>query len=281
MKFSNTSKDLYNTCPYKWYLHYKKNYRSVRQGSALVFGTSFDLALNELLTNKNLIIASEVFTKDWSQWKDLPIIDFFKSDLDESLLNAWELIEVQSAKPELKQHLLGYYTLLNKGLRMLAEYEQNLLPEIKLVLSVQGEFTIPIPETEHTVGGKLDLQAVLQDDKKYIIDNKTTSTPYPKNSAETKEQTALYSIGCPGFDGVGFFTVNKKTFATQKLLGVPPKELQEAVIKQFQDLAKNIDEGKFDKNKKGCYSFGSKCQFYSHCFGDGFSEDIYESEKNI
>lgn len=283
MKFSNTAKELYQLCPYKWHLHYQKKYRSVRVGSALAFGVAFDLALNELLTSRCALKSHEVFLESWSEWKNKPIIDYYKSDLDRELCSPWELQEIDLPQNKaVSEHLLGYYTLLNKGTKMLAAYEAEILPKIKKTLSVQTEFTIPIHGTEDTVGGKLDLIAELEDGNTYILDNKTTSTPYPKNSCETKPQTALYAIGVPEHEGrVGFLTVNKKTFKTQILTGVAPTELREAVMAEFTELSKNVQKGNFEKNRKGCMAFGQKCPYYSHCFGDGFSSDIYEEVKDV
>jgi len=276
-KFSHSSKELYQTCPYKWHLHYQKKYRSVRVGSALAFGNSFDLALNELLLTRDILKATEVFLASWAEWKNKPLIDYYKSDLDISLCSAWELEEAKSS-----EHLLGYYTLLNKGLRMLAAYDAEVLPEIKNVISVQSEFEIAIPSTEDTVGGKLDLIAELGDGKTYILDNKTTSKPYPKNSCQTKPQTALYALGLPEYENrVGFLTVDKKTFKTQILTGVAPKELQETVMSDFKNLSESVGQNQFDKDKKGCMAFGQKCIYYSHCWGQGFSEDIYEEVKDV
>lgn len=282
MRFSHSSKEMYETCPYKWKLHYQNKYRSVRVGSALAFGNSFDLALNELLTSRDILKASEVFQADWGQWKHKPIINYYKSDFDRELCSPWELDEIDLPQfSDVSEHLLGYYTLLNKGLRMLTAYEAEILPKIKNVISVQREFDIPIPGTEDTVCGKLDLIAEMDDGNTYILDNKTTSTPYPKHSPSTKPQTALYSLGLPEYNNnTGFLTVNKKSFATQVLLGQAPEELKEEVINQFTELSEKIKSEKFSKNKKGCFSFGQRCQFYSHCHGEGFSEDIYEEVKD-
>lgn len=282
MKLSHSAKDVWKTCKYKWHLHYQKRYRSVRVSSALAFGSSFDLALNELLLTKDLLKATDVFWNSWEEWKHKPLVDFYKSDFNPDLLSKSDLDEIQSeeADTDLQDHLLNWYSLRAKGLRMLSEYDLNIMPSLAEIISIQGEFEIPIPNTEHTVGGKLDLIAKIGEDT-YILDNKTTSQPYAKNSCLTKEQTALYAKGMPEYNSnVGFLTINKKDFRTQILLGKAPEELQESVMQDFVSMATEIDNStEFDKNKKGCYSFGSKCQFYSHCWGDGFDESIYEAEK--
>ena len=280
LKLSHSAKDVWKTCKYKWHLHYQKRYRSVRVSSALAFGSSFDLALNNLLETKDIILASEVFYNSWEEWKYKPLIDFYKSDYNPKLLSGIDEQEILSEDEDLKEHLENWYSLRAKGLRMLAEYDLHIMPSLAEIISIQGEFEIPIPNTEHTVGGKLDLIARIGEHT-YILDNKTTSQPYAKNSCLTKEQTALYARGMPEYDSnVGFLTINKKDFRTQILLGKAPEELQESVMQDFVSMATEIDSTtEFDKNKKGCYSFGSKCQFYSHCWGDGFNENIYEAEK--
>ena len=52
-------------------------------------------------------------------------------------------------------------------------------------------------------------------------------------------------------------------------------------MSDFKNLSESVGQNQFDKDKKGCMAFGQKCIYYSHCWGQGFSEDIYEEVKDV
>jgi hypothetical protein len=252
-------------------------YRTSIESSALVFGNAFDLALNDMLEGSKDYHAT--FDKAWDTYKDTKI-DYYKSDLNEALLT-----EEEKQLPVSQQN---YISMRKKGHEMLVSYYKNILPRIKEVISVQGELNISGQDedgnyTEDYITGKLDLIAMIEDDsgvvRQALLDNKSTSEPYPKNSVNKKDQLPLYACGYPEIDLFGYLTINKKTFKTQIILDTITEERKQEVLDKFIETLYNIKEEKFEQNSKGCYSFGKRCSFYTHCHNDYFSDDIYLKEK--
>lgn len=276
-KLSHSAKERYDQCGYKYYLHYIEGYRSSILKSPLCFGNAFDEALNSLLKGETNY--KEVFDKEWDKYKDTEI-DYFKSDLDTSLLT-----EEQLKLPESQQYFLS---MKAKGEKMLDAYHKEIYPRIKKVISVQDEISIVGHddngnETDDSITGKIDLIAMIEadDGKVYLTlaDNKTTSQAYAKNSVQTKPQLALYAIGKPEIDKFAFLTVNKKTFKTQVIIDNVPEENKDVVLNEFVDVLHKIKDRVFEKNEKSCYAFGKRCEFYSLCKHNRMTKDIYKKTK--
>jgi hypothetical protein len=270
-------------------LHYIDRKRSLKTSSALCFGNSIDNALNELLLTRNYAGAELVFTEDWLQYKENYNIVFYKSDSDITLLTLQQAEDIDAEQDEEKKlHLLAWYTLFQKGRAMLDAYYRDILPRIVKVISVQEPINLvgyddDGQETSDSITGIIDLVAeVVMDDGEIveaIIDNKTSSQPYPKNSIEKKEQTALYSVAKPQYSHVGFAVMMKKQLGrTQLLIGKPPEELKEQTMQNFLDVLGKINAGHFPQNRKSCFAFGSKCCYYSYCHKGKFDDDIYDAE---
>ena len=278
-RLSFSAREKYELCPYKYYLHYVMRYRSSLQSSALVFGNALDLALNDMLTGSQLY--HEVFDSEWSKYKTIcDTIDYYKSDLDVSLLT-----EEEQTLPKPMQNFLS---LKAKGHKLLIAYREQIMPRIKSVVSVQGEVTIAGYDdagvvTEDSIYGKLDLIAMIENDSgevvKALLDNKTTSEPYPKNAVQTKDQLALYAAGFSDIEWFGYLTLNKKNFKTQVILDKIPEEKKEQVLEKFVSTLDKIKDNEFDKNTSSCFSYGKRCEFYSHCYRGYFEKHIYKEEK--
>lgn len=278
-RLSFSAREKYELCPYKYYLHYVMKYRSSLLSSALVFGNALDLALNDMLTGSQLY--HEVFDSEWSKYETIAdTIEFYKSDLDVSLLT-----EEEQTLPKPMQNFLS---LRAKGHKLLIAYHEQIMPRIKSVVSVQGEVTIVGYDdggaaTEDSIYGKLDLIAMIENDNgetvKALLDNKTTSEPYPKNAVQSKDQLALYAAGFSDIEWFGYLTLNKKNFKTQVILDKIPEEKKEQVLEKFVSTLDKIKDNQFDKNMKSCYAFGRRCEFYTHCHKGYFSNDIYQETK--
>ncbi len=278
-RLSFSAREKYELCPYKYYLHYVMKYRSSLQSSALCFGNALDLALNSMLEgNQDYHF---IFDSEWSKYKEInDMIEYYKSDLDTTLLSEKEL-----TLPLQEQNFLS---LSRKGIKLLDSYKKEIMPRIKEVVSVQSELNIKGydesgSETDDSIYGKLDLIAMIEDDtgtiKKALLDNKTTSEPYPKNAVQKKDQLALYACGYEDIELFGYLTLNKKNYKTQVILDTIDSTKKEEVLSKFVDTLHNIKNENFDKNKKSCYAFGRRCEFYTHCHQGYFSPDIYEDTK--
>lgn len=276
-RLSFSAREKYELCPYKYYLHYVMRYRSSLQSSALCFGNALDLALNSLLEgNQNY---HEIFDSEWSKYKNVSI-EYYKSDLDTSLLKEQEL-----TLPIKEQNFLS---LSHKGHLLLDSYAKEIMPKIKKVISIQEEMTIHGYDqhgdtTEDSIYGKLDLIAMIEMESgeivKALLDNKTTSEPYPKNAVQKKDQLALYAAGFSDIEWFGYLTLNKKNYKTQIILDKISEHKKEEVIQKFVKSLDDIKNNNFEKNTKSCYSFGRRCEFYTHCHQGYFNSDIYQETK--
>jgi len=276
-RLSHSAREKYEQCGYKYYLHYVLRYRSSLQSSALCFGNALDLALNDMLSGSQLF--HEVFDSEWSKYSTTTI-DYYKSDLDMNLLT-----EEERELPLAQQNFLS---LKYKGHKLLEAYYVEILPRIKKVISIQDEITIKGydedgSETEDSIYGKLDLIAMIEKDNGEVVhallDNKTTSEAYSKNSVQVKDQLALYSAGFSDIEWFGYLTLNKKNYKTQVILDRIPEEKKADVLSKFIDTLDKIKNKIFEKNRKSCYSFGRRCEYYTHCHEGYFSPDIYEETK--
>lgn len=223
-RLSYSARDKYEQCPYKYYLHYVMRYRSELMSSALCFGNALDLALNNLLEGKDDY--QFIFDSEWRKYDgQLDKIEYYKSDLDTTLLLPEELLF-----PKDRQNFIS---LQRKGHKLLDAYREHIFPKIKKVISIQEELTIIGYDdegnaTEDSIYGKLDLIAMIENSDgnvvKALLDNKTTSEPYAKNSVRTKDQLALYANGFEDIKHFGYLTLNKKNFKTQILIDEIPEE---------------------------------------------------------
>jgi hypothetical protein len=254
-------------------------YRSSLQSSALCFGNALDLALNSLLEGRDDY--HSVFDSEWNKYlSHVDNIEYYKSDLDASLLT-----EEEQTLPMPMQNFLS---LKAKGHKLLDAYKERVIPRIKSVISVQGEVTIAGYDdvgamTEDSIYGKLDLIAMIENDNgetvKALLDNKTTSEPYPKNAVQTKDQLALYAVGFSDIEWFGYLTLNKKNFKTQIILDKISEDKKQQVLEKFVNTLDKIKDNQFEKNIKSCYAFGRRCEFYTHCHRGYFSSDIYQETK--
>lgn len=280
-KLSHSAVETLTTCSYKYQLHYERRLRSTNTSSALLFGSAFDEGLNTLLLDRDLEKAKETFLTHWLKNEHNYKIVYYKMDHDLTLLDSdllWDLAGVPDTVK--RHHYECFFTLESKGLKMLEAYYTSILPRIKRVIEIQKTFELPFPEQSGIVRGVIDLIAEIELDDgtvvPAILDNKSTSQPYTKNSYKTKEQLALYQAALPEYKYVGFLTLNKKTFATQIIVGEFDAAVVCSTLEKFEYAFEQIAAKQFSKNKKGCYSFGMDCIFKSHCWGKGFNNSIYE-----
>lgn len=285
-----SAKDKYIQCARSYKLHYVDKLRPIRQSSALIFGGILDNALNSLLEQKvSLSDTIKLFQNEWLKYEHVDNIDYFSSDLDISLLSVSECESLDSMPEGAKKaHRANWLSLNAKGIKLLTVYHEELLPKIKKVISVQKTISIKGScedgkETEDEIIGIIDLEAEIElpdgSVVHAILDNKSTSSPYPKNSVLTKQQTAIYTYAT-GVKHAGFLTMNKKNFKTQCIVDVVPEELQDRVVASFIETVQNIKDEKFEKNAKNkCFSFGSRCCYYDYCWKNNDTTGLTTAEE--
>lgn len=275
-RLSYSAREKYEQCGYKYYLYYVMKYKSSIQSSALCFGNALDIALNSMLEGK--LDYHAVFDHEWDKYTGMQgSIDYYKADLDVSLLS-----EEEQALPLTEQN---FKSLRYKGHKLLDAYRSEIFIKIKKVISIQDEITIDGYDedgnkTEDSIYGKLDLIAMIETPDGVLhhalLDNKTTSEPYSKNSVKTKDQLALYASGFNEIKSFGYLTLNKKNFKTQIIIDTIDDDRRQEVLLKFITTLHKIKDGIFDKNLKSCYAFGRRCEYWTYCHKGYFSNDIYQ-----
>lgn len=205
IKLSNTSVNLYNQCSLCYKLHYLENIRPIKTSSALVFGSSLDSALNELLSSKDLEKALLSFETSWYCYYKNPNITYFKSDLDEELFT-------EENKEIFFDEDPNWNSLRIKGQMFITTYYKEVLPKIKKVLAVQEPIEIENSEGDK-VTGFLDLIVEWEDGKNYLMDNKSSANRYEENSAKEGQQLPLYHYAVKDkykLAGIGYIVLIKK-----------------------------------------------------------------------
>jgi hypothetical protein len=204
-KLSNTAVNLYNQCSYCYFLHYKQNVRPIKTSSALVFGSALDLALNKLLITKDLEKALQEFENCWYGYYKDPNIVYFKSDLDQELIDFKGGVAIFDEDD-------NWSSLLFKGLMFIQAYHKEVMPKIKKVFAVQEPISIKNNDGDE-ITGFLDLIVKWEDDKAYLMDNKSSANPYDVLSAKDGQQLPLYHYAVKHeykLEGIGYIVLIKK-----------------------------------------------------------------------
>lgn len=287
MQLSNSAVDTYNTCGYKYKLHYQDKWRSKIKTSSLVFGGAIDAGLNAMLETK--LITHKVIQNDpyvsfkqqfEQEWDDT--IQIYKQDIDIRLLENYsqdslciiDMVLSMSSKdwkPEDYDFLRPYAkeTLLRKGFLMLDSYHK-VFSVIDEILEIQKEIKLESEDGKSLIIGYIDFIAKLKDGRIVIFDNKTSSKRYNASNLQNSQQLALYSIAYPEATHQGYVVLNKTIPASlevtpQMLIGSITEEYKTNIIDMFANTKEFIENEIFDRNEKSCYSYGQKCPFYEHC----------------
>lgn len=208
---------MFQDCGKKFDIFYNQNIKSETTPSALVFGKAIDEGLNTLLVEKDLDKAKDVFSSNLKtivlngEKIDVETSDkvtYQDNDLDIDLL--LEIDQNQTNK--------AYWSLYRRGIIILDSYHSYVLPKIKEVIVCQKRITIT-NELGDQIEGHVDLIARMNDGKVYLLDNKTSSKEYEKDSASKSTQLLLYHYLTKdnyNIDGVGFIVLNKNIWKKKK-----------------------------------------------------------------
>lgn len=319
MRLSHSALTKYTTCNYQWKLHYHDKIRSERTSSALVFGGALDNALNCLLLSKKKVLSdsdkllihstpekvfensmTNVFINDIAvDLRQSVMIDYFKSDCDDTLLTnddrldvvrIAEGLDITISENEISSFVTSYQGIKNptnqdekalynaicwkslyrKGLLLLDHYRSVILPQIDEVFEVQKEITLKDGDDEFV--GVIDLIASFKDEPeiKYIIDNKTASKAYPDDAVRTSNQLAIYCEH-EGLRKASFIvlekTLRKKApkVRSQILRDNMSEEQSDRTFDQITETFYDIKAEKFDKNFDACFQYGRRCIYYDYC----------------
>lgn len=106
---------------------------------------------------------------------------------------------------------INWLSMRQRGLIMLRDYNKFIIPKIKEVIAVQKALSLDNEEGDSIIG-YIDLIVRWEDDKVYLLDNKTSYFEYAEDSAMQSQQLILYYHATKDeykLDGVGFIVLYK------------------------------------------------------------------------
>lgn len=247
-KISHSAIAKYLQCPRLYKEHYVNRLRSKTISGALLIGSAIDKSINNLLETKSLDSAIKTFDSEWeygfindkrTHLPESEMIVYAKKDFDEELieLEDWGKLDEKTAEGDpldrykeilqwkedkgfenLTSNQKQFYNLTNwlclrrKAHIMLKAYAKEVLPKIKSVIAVQKRILIK-GKTGDEIDCYIDLIVELNDGKKYVIDNKTSSMEYEPDSASKSQQLIMYFYAANkegmNLDGAGFIVMYK------------------------------------------------------------------------
>ena len=312
IQLSHSAANKYDTCGAMYKYHYIDRIRPITSGSPLFFGSAVDEALNELLKPKMKDYIPkkggkkkpelDVFRTEWNKQKENDKIEYFKSDIDLSLLNSQQKLVLETFDPEVEDHeqfleecfailkkkeklceedqklynRIAWECLFNKGLMLLDEYEKNILPQIHTVFEIQKKIEIKDDKGNNIIG-YIDAIVSFIDapDRKVVLDNKTSSKKYADDSVVESPQLATY---CEAEElDYGAYAVVEKAIRkreprtrSQLIVDKVSEKTLDNTFEMYNNVLEGIQNEEFDKNyDSGCFFFGKPCPYFKYCKSNG------------
>ena len=264
MKMSYSKMTTYKDCPAKYKFQYVDKYRQDATSSAFLFGLAFDQAVNYILNKHkkgqtpDLKHAKKAFLKGMKLWHGQNELIYFKADLPDALRTMDAKVNQQ----------LAWNHLCMLGQMMVEEYVTKILPHIKRVVLVQKRKIVK-NGAQDELNFVLDCIVELQDGRVVLFDTKTSSKQYARNSVRFSEQLAMYNEYYPT-EWCGYIVFNKHlkkdgTLKWQIIVDKIDEQQKATVFKDMDDTVTSIKAGLFPKNKKSCYNFGRRCEYFNLC----------------
>lgn len=277
MRISHSSLTTYLECPYKWFLNYMWKLRPQGNKSSLAFGDAIDMGLNTLLETRNLEEAKKAFETRWKTYRNKDVT-YSKSDLDEHLVDGEEF-------PNDKQKT--WTSLSRKGIILLEEFHEQIMPRIKEVVKVQINEVVKNDLGDELVV-KTDFICRWEDDRIILFDNKTSSVKYEEDSVRKSEQLSIYYETLRidyKIDAAGYIVIPKR-INKKKLPRVDIKviidqidqETIDSTLQAYDDVLAQIKSAAFPQNKKACIGKFGKCDYYDLCHNGsmkGLEENVW------
>jgi len=299
--------------------------------SALIFGSAMDDAVTALLLRKKKKLSADeltlaernpvdIFMEEMLMWNGEYVptstnILYSKTDFESRLVPGYENFmeevfdgfrnnEEVSEAEHILYNFINWYSLVQKGLLLIAEYEKEVMPQIEEVTAVQKHIHLKNADGD-ILRGILDLKAKLGG-KEYVLDNKTSARPYKQSQVKESQQLMIYCENEQNFKAGFIVMVKDIKFIKEKVCercghefisghkSCPKKTgkrrcdgpvhfeeiptariqiltdeldptLQEKLFWDIQDITTNIKNDVFDKNWESCYHYGRKCPYYKYC----------------
>lgn len=183
-KISHSAVTVYKECPAKYFNHYREKLRSVKMGSALLFGSAVDKGLECALQNfhsPDMNMARETFLKHWKTAE----LNGVTIDVETS-----DLVTYSKSDHELNEN--PWESLKTKGLMMIDAYYKDVFPNIDKVITTQEEIALT-NDVGDSVTGFADCVLQWKGEKAPVImDFKTSARKYPPNAVKESPQLSLY-----------------------------------------------------------------------------------------
>lgn len=249
----------------------------------------------------------EHFYFEMNKWKSNVYAEYYASDFDPNILtdsdnneivkycmdNGYNNIDIfdfhdkcrkllykkkKLTKDDMKLYgFISWISLARKGELILKEYEKSIVPLIKEVFYIQKQVHLT-NDSGDTMTGKIDFTCEFKDEpgKIYICDNKTSSKPYLEDSATNSEQLAIYCESEDNYNSC-YVVLEKKIrkrdpkVRSNVIKGKISEENLNKTFDNIQEKVDNISENLFYKKdeKKECFFFGKKCEYYDYCWSNG------------
>lgn len=272
IRLSNSALDQYARCPKSYYFRYIENLKADVTNSPLLYGIAIDGALNYILEcikdkkEYSLDEAKRLFVESMKSWSHQNRLSFFKSEVPEELGKDYdeESSDVQEAVWDL---------IVQRGLSSIEVYCKEIVPQIDEIISIQEKKVITNAEG-HQLVFVLDFIAKMKDGRTVLMDNKTSSARYSKNSVKDSQQLSIYLEQYPEIRYAGYCVLIKnpakeRGVTYQLIIDEIPESTTEESYKKLDDTLNKIAAGEFPCNLKGCNAFGKPCEFLLKCkYGD-------------
>ena len=228
-RLSHSAISKYAMCPKMYEYHYIKKIRPTIHSAALVFGDSFDKAINTLIKGEKTLEEAinffiESFKNNTINNKNVYIptytqLVYSASDFDADLLSEDNLSIIKERYPTIEDPIeeikklknqkkaigwenmsnanktffndLHWMVLCNKGVLFINAYHEQVVPKLLKVHEVQRVIKIENMGGDSIIG-YVDLIADLEGHGTVILDNKTSSMEYEEDSVLTSPQLSLY-----------------------------------------------------------------------------------------
>lgn len=268
IRLSNSAMDMYIRCPKSYYYRYVENLKADITSTPLLYGIAMDAALNYILESMkdkkpfNVDEAKAVFIKHMENWNHQNRLDFFKSEVPEEIKDI-----VDEADPDHQEAV--WDLIVQRGLNSIDVYIKEIVPQIEEVLVLQEKKVIT------NAGGHefvfiLDFIAKMKDGRVVLMDNKTASARYSKNSVKDSQQLSLYLDQYPEIEYAGYAVLIKnpekeRGVTYQLIIDKIPEETTAESYEKLDDTLKKIANEEFPCYPKGCGAFGKRCAYENYC----------------
>jgi len=275
--------------------------------------------LNQLEQELMLKTAMEVFDEFMNKARILnktvnpktyEYVQYSKADFDSSLLTesdfseigegkeyceefiAWYHSEKKKKKPEIstedtaKFNLINWHSLYRKGEMIVKAYEEEIMPQIHEVFSIQKEISLPNDDGDEIIGF-IDFICSFTDapDVKVIVDNKSSSKPYKKQDLDESDQLHTYAEA-EQLEDICYIVYEKNIRKRNPRCritiwrGKADESHTEKVFDNYEIVLHNIKQEEFNPDfDSGCFFFGRPCDYYQICHKETMPEHLVNLKK--